>query len=171
MKDLKTHNIYKNAKEKYGKYLAYMDTPIGLMEFLANDEALISIMFVEEREKQENPNTIIKESIAQFDEYFKGKLKQFKIELKFNGTEFQNKVWKELTNIPYGETISYMELARRVGSPKGFRAVGNANSKNIYNIIAPCHRVIGANKELTGYAGGIDKKKWLLEFEKMNNIK
>lgn len=158
--------LYREVKEERGTYLAYMDTPIGIIEFTGDDKYLLSVMFVEEREQSEKLNPILEETIKQFTLYFDGKLKYFNLPIQFNGTEFQNRVWKELCNIPYGETISYKEQAIRIDNPKGCRAVGGANGKNILSIIAPCHRVIGTNKTLTGYAGGLDKKQWLLEHEK-----
>jgi len=108
--------------------------------------------------------------LTQLDGYFAGSLKQFTLELDFKGrgTEFQQKVWHQLLEIPYGETISYGELARRIGSPKAFRAVGMANGKNPISIIIPCHRVIGKDGSLTGFGGGIDVKKQLLSLEQKN---
>lgn len=158
--------LYKKVKESRAEYLAYMDTPIGILEFIGDDEYLLSVVFVEEREENERLNSILRETIRQFELYFSGQLQNFNLPIQFNGTEFQNSVWRELCNIPYGETISYKEQAIRIDNPKGCRAVGGANGKNILSIIAPCHRVIGTNKTLTGYAGGLDKKQWLLEHEK-----
>jgi len=97
--------------------------------------------------------------------YFSGGSRQFDVPLAPQGTEFQKKVWRELLRIPFGETISYGELARRIGQPKASRAVGRANGQNPISVIVPCHRVIGADGTLTGYGGGIDRKKWLLEHE------
>ncbi|MCF6460921.1 cysteine methyltransferase [Clostridium sp. Cult3] len=100
--------------------------------------------------------------------YLKGQLKYFNLELDLRGTEFQRKVWNELLNIPYGETRTYKEMAKEVGSPRGFRAVGGALNKNPIPIIVPCHRVIGSNGELTGFAGGVRLKRRLLELEASN---
>jgi methylated-DNA-[protein]-cysteine S-methyltransferase len=107
-------------------------------------------------------------AIEQLKSYFAGLLSEFDLPIAFRGTNFQNKVWQELTKIPFGETISYSELARRVGNPKASRAVGLANGKNPIAIIVPCHRVIGANGTLTGYGGGLDRKQKLLELEQEN---
>ena len=107
----------------------------------------------------------LKECVAQLDEYFKGSRRQFQIKLKPEGTEFQKKVWNELLKIPYGKTISYLELTKKLGDIKAIRAVANANGKNPVWIIIPCHRVIGSNGSLTGYAGGLHRKKWLLDHE------
>jgi methylated-DNA-[protein]-cysteine S-methyltransferase len=102
----------------------------------------------------------------ELDQYFAGKLRAFTTRLAFNGTAFQNAVWKQLTRIPYGETISYMELAKRIDNPKAVRAVGLANGANPIAIIVPCHRVIGSNGSLTGFGGGLPNKRALLELEK-----
>jgi methylated-DNA-[protein]-cysteine S-methyltransferase len=103
---------------------------------------------------------------AQLAEYFAGTRQQFDVPLQLHGTPFQQQVWQELRRIPFGETITYAELAQRVGKPTGARAVGHANGRNPVSIIVPCHRVIGANGKLTGYAGGMDKKEWLLAWER-----
>lgn len=108
---------------------------------------------------------VIENTILQLDEYFSGKRIGFTVPLQFAGTEFQNRVWSELQNIPYGETISYAEEARRVGNPKSVRAVASANAVNALSIIIPCHRVIGSNNKLTGYGGGLDTKLQLLQLE------
>lgn len=105
---------------------------------------------------------------SQIKEYLMGKRKSFNIEYELDGTEFQKKVWKALEEIPYGMTVSYKFLAEKIGSPKAFRAVGNANNKNKLAILIPCHRVIGSNKNLVGYAYGIELKKYLIELESDN---
>lgn len=102
---------------------------------------------------------------AQLDAYFEGRLTEFDLPLNPQGTAFQLQVWKQLCGIPFGETISYMELARRVGNPRAARAVGMANSRNPISIVVPCHRVIGADNSLTGYAGGLERKRALLAHE------
>jgi len=106
--------------------------------------------------------------MEQLEAYFKGELTQFDLELNAQGTQFQKMVWQELVKIPYGEIISYSELAKRIGNPNASRAVGMANGKNPISIIIPCHRVIGKNGSLTGFGGGLEVKKNLLEFEKRN---
>ena len=105
---------------------------------------------------------------AQLRAYFEGRLTTFDLPLAAQGTEFQMTVWRELRNIPFGETISYAELARRIGRPTASRAVGHSNARNPISIIVPCHRVIGADKSLTGYAGGLDRKRMLLALEAKN---
>ena len=109
--------------------------------------------------------SLIKNTKQQLDEYFAGKRKKFDIPIKLDGTDFQIKVWKELLKIPYGETCSYLDIAKCIGNPKASRAVGMANNKNKIIIIVPCHRVIGSNKKLVGYACGLDVKEKLLELE------
>lgn len=113
--------------------------------------------------------SLIKNTKQQLDEYFAGKRKKFDIPIKLEGTDFQIKVWKELLKIPYGETCSYLDIAKRIGNPKASRAVGMANNKNKIIIIVPCHRVIGSNKKLVGYACGLDVKEKLLELERENS--
>lgn len=112
--------------------------------------------------------SLIKNTKQQLDEYFAGKRKKFDIPIKLDGTDFQIKVWKELLKIPYGETCSYLDIAKCIGNPKASRAVGMANNKNKVIIIVPCHRVIGSNKKLVGYACGLDVKEKLLELERGN---
>ena len=147
------------------KYYGYYNSPIGILEIIASDNAVISAMFIEDMKEITSESQILKEAIKQFDEYFKGTRKDFDIKCEVRGTEFQKKVWKALMEIPYGVTMSYKEMAIAIGNIKATRAVGNANSKNIISIIIPCHRVIGSDKSLTGYAGGLNRKKWLLEHE------
>jgi len=157
------------------KYYGYYNSPIGVLEIIASEDAIISAMFVEEIGESSGETEILKEAIKQFYEYFNGTRKDFNIKYEIRGTEFQKKVWQVLVEIPYGVTLSYKELANKIGNEKASRAVGKANSKNIISIIIPCHRVIGADKSLTGYAGGLHRKRWLLDFEsensKMGNIK
>ena len=148
------------------KYYGYYNSPIGILEIITSDNALISAMFIEEVKENTGESPILKETIKQFDEYFKGTRKEFDIKCETNGTEFRKKVWQALMGIPYGVTLSYKEMAIKIGNEKATRAVGNANSKNIISIIIPCHRVIGSDKSLTGYAGGLNRKKWLLDHEK-----
>lgn len=108
---------------------------------------------------------VICQAIAQLDEYFRGSRKEFSIPLLFTGSEFQCKVWTELVNIPFGKTVSYKELAHRIGNPGAVRAVAAANATNPISIFVPCHRVIGSDRRLTGYGGGLDAKQWLLSHE------
>lgn len=115
---------------------------------------------------QQGTSSVIELAIQQFDEYFSGERKSFDIPLRFAGTDFQQLVWKELCRIPYGQTASYGEVAVRIGMPTSVRAVANANGANAIAIFVPCHRVIGSNKTLTGYAGGLEAKQFLLDQER-----
>lgn len=146
-------------------YYGYYKSPIGNLRIVVDESSLVVLDFNEDEKKQSDEHRYINEVKKQLDEYFKGTRKLFDLNIKINGTDFQNKVWNELTKIPYGETISYKELATRIGNDKACRAVGNANNKNKISIVIPCHRVVGSNKNLVGYAGGLDKKEWLINHE------
>lgn len=146
-------------------YYGYYHSPIGVLEIVTSDGAILSVSFVEDFSKEPEENLIMKEAIKQLDEYFKGNRKSFNLRFEIHGTDFQKKVWNTLLEIPYGKTISYMELAEKIGYKKAIRAVGNANGKNKINIFIPCHRVIGSNENLRGYSGGLSRKKWLLDHE------
>jgi methylated-DNA-[protein]-cysteine S-methyltransferase len=147
------------------KYYGYYKSPIGLLEIICTKESLLSVEFVDNEKSGVHSNSLAEEVLKQLDQYFKGVRKEFDLSLALSGTPFQNRVWNELQKIPFGQTLSYKELAVKLGNEKATRAVGNANGKNLISIIIPCHRVIGSNKSLTGYAGGLDRKKWLLEHE------
>lgn len=116
-------------------------------------------------EYEEGSSGILNQTIAQLDEYFAGKRKEFSVPVVFTGSPFQCSVWAELMKIPYGQTISYGELARQIGNPKAVRAVASANATNPISIFVPCHRVIGSNNKLTGYGGGLEAKQFLLSLE------
>lgn len=116
-------------------------------------------------EFEEGKSPVIEKAISQLDEYFAGKRCEFDVPLLFVGTDFQKRVWNELLNIPFGRTLSYGEMARRIGMPKAVRAVANANGANSISIFAPCHRVIGSDRSLTGYGGGLSAKEYLLKLE------
>lgn len=145
-------------------YYDYLNTPIGVIEISSNDTALTSIYFVD-RAGQVNANEVSLEAKKQLQEYFSGDRKEFDLPLEAHGTEFQKRVWSELVTIEFGETCTYGDIAKQLDNPKGMRAVGLANGKNPISIVVPCHRVIGANGKLTGYASGVDKKAWLLNHE------
>jgi len=152
------------------KYTGYYQCPLGLLKIEANETALLSVQFLSEEVMsssipEASESAIILETIKQLEEYFEGRREQFDLPLEFVGTEFQQKVWKELTKIPFGKTTSYGRLADNLGSRQLVRAVGNANGKNPIGIIVPCHRVIGNSGDLVGYAGGLWRKQWLLEHE------
>lgn len=145
----------------------YYNSPLGILEIKA-DEKVTSILFVKEAVLHADKNSVaISKCVLQFEEYFAGKRKVFDVDdIEPQGTDFQKRVWGELLKIPYGQTISYIELAKRLGDEKLVRAVGTANGKNPISIIIPCHRVIGANGKLVGYSGGLQNKKALLQLER-----
>lgn len=146
---------------------AYLETPIGWLQIAGTEAGISAITFSEE-----NPTVFsaevpecLQNCHQQLSEYFKGERLEFDLTLAPNGTDFQQKVWQHLKAIPFGKTRSYLEVALQLGEPTYTRAVGSANGKNPLAIVVPCHRVIGANGSLTGYAGGLWRKKWLLQFE------
>ncbi|MFD2788278.1 Methylated-DNA--protein-cysteine methyltransferase [Arenibacter antarcticus] len=145
---------------------AFLKTPLGIAKLEGDENGLTSLSILDRDEK---PTDIIPEeledAVYQLKEYFDGSRTQFSLLLNPIGTEFQNKVWKALELIPYGKTVSYLELSKTLGDPNAIRAVASANGKNPLWIIIPCHRVIGSDGSLTGYAGGLHRKKWLLEHE------
>ncbi len=152
----------------------HYDSPVGRLEIVEEDNCITQVLFSHEKptgsnaplngyQPEESP--LIKEACKQLAEYFAGQRQTFSLPLAPRGTPFQKAVWQALQAIPFGETRSYKDIAIAVGSPKGFRAVGMANNRNPIAIIVPCHRVIGHNKQLVGYAGGLDTKKFLLDLE------
>ena len=146
----------------------YFESPIGKVEIVADEEYIIKVAFVEEGSEGDE-NEAVTACKKQLEEYFYGGRKNFDLKLKFTkGTEFQMNVWKALSEIPYGEKVSYKYIAEKINNPKAVRAVGGANNKNPIGIIIPCHRVIGSNGKMVGYAEGIDKKEYLLKLEEMN---
>lgn len=154
-------------------YSKKMASPIGELTLFASDRGLAAVLWPNELRRirllpvTEDPqHPVLLETERQLNAYFRGELRQFTVPLDFTGTEFQKKVWQALVAIPYGETRSYAEIARTIGHPTAVRAVGAANGRNPISIIAPCHRVIGSNGKLTGFAGGLDAKAFLLAVEK-----
>lgn len=148
--------------------IGYYKSPIGVLKISSQGEYIIGLDFSEELHL-ESSSPIIEECKTQLEEYFKGERREFHIKIKFiKGTEFQKSVWEELKNIPYGEVVAYKDIAEKIQNPKAVRAVGGANNKNPIAIIIPCHRVIGKNGNMVGYAGGINKKEFLLDLEKQN---
>ena len=145
---------------------ALVNTPLGPALITGDENGIqaISVSSAETHENKEVPQAL-KEAALQLEEYFEGKRKEFSIKLNPQGTSFQKQVWKELLQIPYGKTISYLELSKKLGDVKAIRAVASANGKNPLWIVIPCHRVIGSDGSLTGYAGGLHRKKWLLNHE------
>ncbi len=144
---------------------ANINSPVGIIAISGSTVGIRSVLFLDKgSETQEIPNCLF-HCAMQLQEYFAGKRKTFELLLDPWGTDFQLKVWNHLQHIPYGKTISYLDLARMTGSETNTRAVGNANGKNKINIIVPCHRVIGSNGQLTGYGGGLWRKEILLKHE------
>ena len=149
------------------KYISYLKSPIGQLKITADESSINSILFVfDDTEMEvENDNEVLEICKEQLKEYFAGVRKEFNVNIYQEGTEFQQKVWAELIKIPYGKTVSYNDIARDIGGRNMMRAVGAANGKNLISIIVPCHRVIGSDGKLTGYAGGMWRKEWLLKHE------
>ena len=151
-------------------YQSFFQSPLGLIQLVGDDNFITEIKFVmQTQEESVALPKVLRECKTQLIEYFAGERKNFDIPLSQSGTDFQQRVWKELQTIPFGKTISYLQLAKKLGDAKVIRAAGTANGKNKIAIIVPCHRVIGTNGSLTGYAGGLDKKKWLLDWEGKKN--
>ena len=153
----------------------YYQSPVGLLKININDGMINEITFsdsedeikagVKKDDSDKKSKTVIKKCQLQFDEYFSGKRFHFDLPVHQMGTPFQERVWNELVKIPFGKTISYLQLSQRIGNVKSIRAVGTANGRNKLSIVVPCHRVIGSDGSLTGYAGGLWRKQWLLEHE------
>ena len=152
-------------------YVGYYETSVGIIRILCDENYVLEVGFSSEKEKNADGSIVLDNALKQIDEYFKGKRKLFDLPLYFNGTDFQKSVWKVLTEIPYGEVVSYQDIARKINNEKAVRAVGNANNRNKIMIMIPCHRVIGKNGKLVGFAGGLDKKEFLLAHEKETNNK
>lgn len=149
-------------------YYSKLASPIGELTLISNGKALTGLFMRSHSVRTSawtHSDQMLKPARTQLKAYFDGELRDFDLPLAGEGTEFQKTVWKALCEIPYGETISYGELARRIKLPHAARAVGSANGSNPISIVVPCHRVIGANGTLTGYGGGLPRKKWLLEQE------
>ena len=145
-------------------------SPIGMLTLTSNGSALTQLLMARESEPDveqvpSEADSVLAAAREQLDAYFDMRLTRFDLPLEPRGTDFQRRVWDSLRAIPFGETISYAELARRIDNPKAVRAVGAANGRNPLMIIVPCHRVIGADGSLTGFGGGIDRKRWLLDHE------
>ncbi|NWC90932.1 MULTISPECIES: methylated-DNA--[protein]-cysteine S-methyltransferase [unclassified Pseudomonas] len=150
-----------------------MPSPVGQLTLVARDGKLTAILWEKERPnrvrlgalQEVNNSPVLLETQRQLKEYFAGTRNRFELDLDFAGTDFQKKVWQALLTIPFGETRSYSQIAVQIGHPKAVRAVGAANGRNPISIVAPCHRVIGASGGLTGFAGGLEAKQYLLELE------
>jgi len=146
--------------------VAYYQTPVGIARIIAEDGFINSISIRdEELEVLPTDNAVLQMAMQQLDEYFAGERKVFDLPLKQTGTDFQQQVWQQLLKIDYGTTISYGQQSKLMNNPLGIRAIAAANGRNNLWIVVPCHRVIGTDGSLTGYAGGLWRKKWLLEHE------
>lgn len=148
------------------KYTGYMKVSAGIIKIICSGEYVLSVSFSDIIKENDKGSEVLDKALKQMNEYFSGERKKFDLPLYFEGTEFQKSVWNELRKIPYGTTVSYKDIAEGINNEKAVRAVGNANNKNKIMIIVPCHRVIGKNGKLVGFAGGLDKKEFLLEHEK-----
>lgn len=149
-------------------YTDYIDTPLGIVEFKASDIGITQTIFSGLIKNQIKTNAITDVCKKQLLEYFAGKRRVFDMPLDPKGTIFQKSVWACLSHIPFGEVVTYLDIAKMVNKPKGSQAIGGANGRNPISLIVPCHRVIGTNGALTGYAGGIERKLWLLTHEGFN---
>ncbi len=170
--------ISESARRKADRDMTYSclyKSPIGVLLIEEENGKITDIHLQREAtqnfspENGKQPSALLREACIQLDEYFQGKRKQFDLPLSYEGTDFQQRVWRELQKIPYGETRSYEDIAVGAGSPKAQRAVGQANNRNPIMIIVPCHRVIHKNGDISGYACGIEAKRYLLELEKNKN--
>ena len=147
----------------------YIKTPLGIAKIIGDKNGISVISVLSESEISAKIPENLQEAVLQIHDYFDGKRTDFNLKINPKGTDFQQKVWQELSHIPFGKTISYLDLAKKLGDPKVIRAAASANGKNPLWIVVPCHRVIGTDGSLTGYAGGLWRKKWLLEHENPTN--
>ncbi|RSU75922.1 cysteine methyltransferase [Sphingomonas sp. S-NIH.Pt3_0716] len=150
-----------------------MPSPVGDLTLVASDEGLMAVLWHDDdparvrlgARSEATDHPVLRDATSQLSEYFAGQRQHFSVPLHFQGTDFQRQVWAALLDIPFGETRSYADIARAIGRPTATRAVGAANGRNPISIIAPCHRVVGSNGALTGFAGGVETKKYLLDLE------
>jgi len=150
-------------------YFTYYESPVGLLKIGGTESYIAEISFIDNEEDmvhgEPGISDIIHQCTEELIEYFAGRRKQFSVPVHQEGTAFQQKVWSELLEIPFAKTVSYLDISKRLGDPKAIRAAASANGRNKIAIIVPCHRVIGSDKSLTGYSGGLWRKKWLLQHE------
>jgi methylated-DNA-[protein]-cysteine S-methyltransferase len=145
--------------------ITFIETPLGITKIVGDENGICEISVINEGDYSTKVPKVLKECVSQLQDYFEGNRINFDFKINPQGTDFQKKVWQELLEIPFGKTISYLDLSKKIGDVKAIRAVAAANGKNKLWIVIPCHRVIGADGSLTGYAGGLWRKKWLLEHE------
>lgn len=154
------------------RYFSTIPSPVGELLLLSDGDRLTGVYMQQHahwdgmQPHWRRDDARLRQARAQLRAYFADELKAFELPIRLQGTEFQERVWNELLNIPFGETVSYGELARRLGQPNASRAVGLANGRNPISIVVPCHRVVGSNGQLTGYGGGLPRKRWLLDHER-----
>lgn len=147
-------------------YADYLDTPLGWVKVEADENGITAVQFTDRPDgKRVQLSDLTDEAVAQLTAYFDGERRSFDLPLSINGTDFQKQVWREVQKITYGNTKTYPEIAAELGDEKMIRAVGTANGANPLLIVVPCHRVVGANMQLTGYAAGLERKEWLLRHE------
>jgi methylated-DNA-[protein]-cysteine S-methyltransferase len=153
-------------------WCTYYASPLGNIKLCCSDTCITQLHFLHQEEEQTNANDlyndappVLHQCLEQLIEYFQGQRKKFEVPIKQEGSDFQQRVWNELLNIPFGKKISYLTLAKKLGDPKAIRAAASTNGKNSIAVIVPCHRVIGSNNDMVGYASGIWRKRWLLEME------
>ena len=149
--------------------IVFFNSPLGITKIVGDANGISEISVSDEGEVSVSIPKELEQAVIQLQDYFEGKRTHFNLKLNPKGTEFQQRVWQELLNIPFGKTLSYLELSKKLGDVKAIRAVAAANGKNPLWIVVPCHRVIGTDGSLTGYAGGLGRKKWLLEHENPTN--
>lgn len=147
------------------QFTTYYRSPIGTIEIIGSESGVSSLLFVEHNKQRSEIPNCLKDCTAQLDEFFDGARKEFSLTLDLRGTDFQKRVWNKLLRIPFGKTVSYLDIAIAIGNRRSTRAVGSANGRNPICIIVPCHRVIGTNGSLINYGGGVWRKEWLLNFE------
>lgn len=146
--------------------IVYIKTPLGIAKIMGDENGVSAISVADDGIYSTTIPAVLEEAVFQLNDFFEGKRTHFTLKLNPSGSNFQQKVWKSLVEIPFGKTMSYLELSKKLGDVKAIRAVASANGKNPIWIVVPCHRVIGTDGSLTGYAGGLWRKKWLLEHEK-----
>ena len=152
------------------KYFQYIDSPVGWLKICTGKNALFAISFVNESGiSSDKLPDILQKTVFQLQEYFDGKRQKFDLAVAPEGTDFQKKVWDLVNQVQFGEKASYLDIAKLSGSEKNTRAVGLANGKNPVPIVIPCHRIVGSNGKLTGYAGGLERKRWLLRHEQKHS--
>ena len=159
------HAASTNQRHTPATNFAYYESPIGLVELGATTAALTALYFVEAPRHETVVTPLLQQAAEELDGYFAGTVRAFTLPLHFQGTPFQQQVWQQLLTVPYGATTSYQAIANALGNPRAVRAVGAANGQNPLSIIAPCHRIIGSDGNLTGYGGGLWRKEWLLRHE------